>query len=50
MEADQLHLPAPVEAMRLVPGYYMEASGLNQDELNTVCTENPAKVVRLELN
>jgi len=29
---------------------YMEAFGLNQDELYTVCTKNPAKVVGLELN
>jgi hypothetical protein len=36
-------------AMRLVRGY-MEAFGLNKDELYTVCTKNPAKVVGLELN
>src|SRR5262249_5567583 len=41
--------PDSVEAMRLVRGY-MEAFGLNQDELYTVCTRNPAKVVGLELN
>ena len=35
-------------AMRLVRGY-MEAFGLNQDELYTVCTKNPAKVVGLAL-
>jgi len=35
--------------MRLVRGY-MEAFGLNQEELRTVCTTNPAKVVGLELN
>jgi hypothetical protein len=35
--------------MRLVRGY-MEAFGLNQEELNTVCTKNPAKVVGLTLN
>jgi hypothetical protein len=38
-----------VEAMRLVRGY-MEAFGLNQDELYTVCTKNPGKVVGLQLN
>jgi hypothetical protein len=37
-----------VEAMRLVRGY-MEAFGLNQEELYTVCTRNPARVVGLEL-
>ena len=41
-------VPRSVEAMRLVRGY-MEAFGLNQDELYTVCTKNPAKVVGLEL-
>jgi hypothetical protein len=35
--------------MRLVRGY-MEAFGLNQDELHTVCTKNPARVVGLELS
>jgi len=40
--------PASVEAVRLVRGY-MEAFGLNQDELHTVCTKNPARVVGLEL-
>ena len=40
--------PDSVEAMRLVRGY-MEAFGLNQDELYTVCTKNPAKVVGLAL-
>src|SRR5215468_10557307 len=40
--------PDSVEAMRLVRGY-MEAFGLNQDELYTVCTRNPAEVVGLEL-
>jgi hypothetical protein len=29
---------------------YIEAFGLNQDELYTVCTRNPARVVGLELN
>jgi hypothetical protein len=37
------------EAMRLVRGY-MEAFGLNQDELYTVCTRNPARVVGLALH
>ena len=36
-------------AMHLVRGY-MEAFGLNQDELYTACTKNPARVVGLELN
>jgi len=35
--------------MRLVRGY-MEAFGLNQEKLYTVCTKNPAKVLGLELN
>jgi hypothetical protein len=34
--------------MRLVRAY-MEAFGLTDDELYTVCTRNPAKVVGLEL-
>ena len=38
-----------VEAMRLIGGY-MEAFGLNQEELYTFCTRNPAKVVGLELH
>ena len=34
--------------MRLVRAY-MEAFGMNQEELYTLCTRNPAKVVGLEL-
>ena len=48
-DAGEPLFPDSVEAMRLVRGY-MEAFGLNQKELYTVCTKNPAKVVGLELN
>ena len=48
-DAGEPLFPDSVEAMRLVRGY-MEAFGLTQDELYTVCTRNPAKVVGLELN
>ena len=48
-DAGEPLFPDSVEAMRLVRGY-MEAFGLNQDELYTVCTKNPAKVVGLEVN
>jgi hypothetical protein len=46
-DAGEPLFPDSVEAMRLVRGY-MEAFGLTQDELYTVCTRNPAKVVGLE--
>jgi len=45
-DAGEPLFPDSVEAMRLVRGY-MEAFGLNQEELYTVCTKNPAKVVGL---
>ena len=48
-DAGEPLFPDSVEAMRLVRGY-MEAFGLSQDELYTVCTRNPAKVVGLALN
>jgi len=48
-DAGEPLFPDSVEAMRLVRGY-MEAFGLNKDELYTVCTRNPAKVVGLEFN
>jgi predicted metal-dependent TIM-barrel fold hydrolase len=48
-DAGEPLFPDSVEAMRLVRGY-MEAFGLHQDELYTVCTRNPAKVAGLELN
>jgi hypothetical protein len=48
-DAGEPLFPDSVEAMRLVRGY-MEAFGLNQDELYTVCTKNPARVVGLELH
>ncbi|HUR72339.1 MAG TPA: DUF6282 family protein [Candidatus Limnocylindrales bacterium] len=48
-DAGEPLFPDSVEAMRLVRGY-MEAFGLNQEELYTVCTRNPAKIVGLELN
>jgi len=47
-DAGEPLFPDSVEAMRLVRGY-MEAFGLNQEELYTVCTRNPAKVVGLTL-
>jgi hypothetical protein len=47
-DAGEPLFPDSVEAMRLVRGY-MEAFGLNQDELYTVCTKNPARVVGLDL-
>ena len=46
-DAGEPLFPDSVEALRLVRGY-MEAFGLNQDELYTVCTRNPAKVVGLD--
>jgi hypothetical protein len=48
-DAGEPLFPDSVEAMRLVRGY-MEAFGLNQDELYTVCTKNPARVVGLQLH
>lgn len=48
-DAGEPLFPDSVEAMRLVRGY-MEAFGLDQQELYTVCTKNPAKVVGLALN
>ena len=48
-DAGEPLFPDSVEAMRLLRGY-MEAFGLNQDELYTVCTRNPAKVVGLALH
>jgi hypothetical protein len=48
-DAGEPLFPDSVEAMRLIRGY-MEAFGLTQDELYTVCTRNPAKVVGLTLN
>jgi hypothetical protein len=47
-DAGEPLFPDSVEAFRLVRGY-MEAFGLNQDELYTVCTKNPARVVGLAL-
>jgi hypothetical protein len=47
-DAGEPLFPDSVEAMRLVRSY-MEAFGLNKEELYTVCTKNPAKVVGLEL-
>jgi hypothetical protein len=40
--------PDSVESMRLIRGY-MEAFGLDQDELYAVCTKNPARVVGMNL-
>ena len=47
-DAGEPLFPDSVEAMRLIRGY-MEAFGLTRDELYTVCTRNPAKVVGMEL-
>ena len=35
-------------SMRLIRGY-MEAFGLTEDELYTVCSQNPARVVGMDL-
>jgi hypothetical protein len=43
-DAGEPLFPDSVEAMRLIRGY-MEAFGLTGDELYTICTRNPAKVV-----
>jgi len=48
-DAGEPLFPDSVEAMRLIRGY-MEAFGLTEDELYTVCTRNPAKVVGMELH
>jgi len=48
-DAGEPLFPDSVEAMRLIRGY-MEAFGLTPDELYTVCTRNPARVVGMELN
>jgi hypothetical protein len=48
-DAGEPLFPDSVEAMRLIRGY-MEAFGLTQDELYTVCTRNPARVVGMKLN
>jgi len=45
-DAGEPLFPNSVECMRLIRGY-MEAFGLNQDELFQVCTVNPARVVGL---
>lgn len=47
-DAGEPLFPDSVEAMRLIRGY-MEAFGLTQEELYTVCTRNPAKVAGLAL-
>lgn len=47
-DAGEPLLPNTVESMRLIRSY-MEAFGMNKDELYTLCTLNPAKVVGLEL-
>lgn len=46
-DAGEPLFPDSVEAMRLVRGY-MEAFGLTPEELRTLCTRNPARVVGLE--
>jgi len=47
-DAGEPLFPDSVESMRLVRAY-MEAFGLTEDELYTVCTRNPARVVDLKL-
>ncbi len=47
-DAGEPLFPDSVEAMRLIRGY-MEAFGLTEDELYTVCSRNPAKVVGMDL-
>lgn len=48
-DAGEPLFPDSVEAMRLIRGY-MEAFGLTRDELYTVCTRNPARVVGMHLS
>jgi len=48
-DAGEPLFPDSVEALRLIRAY-MEAFGLTQEELYTVCTLNPARVVGLKLN
>jgi hypothetical protein len=48
-DAGEPLFPDSVEALRLIRAY-MEAFGFTQEELYTVCTVNPAKVVGLKLN
>ncbi len=48
-DAGEPLFPDSVESLRLIRGY-MEAFGLTEDELYTVCTRNPGKVVGLEPN
>ena len=48
-DAGEPLFPDSVESMRLIRGY-MEAFGLTEDELYTVCTRNPSKVVGREPN
>jgi hypothetical protein len=48
-DAGEPLFPDSVESMRLIRAY-MEAFGLTRDELYTVCTRNPARVVGMELN
>lgn len=45
-DAGEPLFPHSVECMRLIRGY-MEAFGLSKPELDTVCCENPAKIVGL---
>ncbi len=45
-DAGEPLFPNSVECMRLIRGY-MEAFGLDRDELYQVCTVNPGKVVGL---
>jgi hypothetical protein len=46
-DAGEPLFPHTVECMRLIRGY-MEAFGLSSDELYTVCTINPARIVGLK--
>lgn len=48
-DAGEPLFPDSVESMRLIRAY-MEAFGLREDELYTLCTRNPARVVGLVLD
>lgn len=47
-DAGEPLFPHSVECMRLIRGY-MEAFGLNENELNDVCVRNPGKVLGLRM-
>ena len=49
-DAGEPLFPIPSKRCAVVRGAYMETFGLNEDELYTVCTRNPARVVGLALH